>query len=78
MDVAEATAVYHVSALNRARPLHDRRIDTISADDIAELVAALVAQDKKRETIRKTVTVLSMVFDHASSEASGTRPATTG
>lgn len=65
VDVSPATATYHRSALNRARALHGRRVDEISADDVAELVSTLAAAGKARETIRKTVTALSMVFDHA-------------
>lgn len=65
VDVSEATSTYHRSALARARPLLGRRVDEISADDVAELVASLVEAGKARETIRKTATVLAMVFDHA-------------
>ena len=42
-----------------------RRVDEITPADVAELVASLSAAGKARETIRKTVTVLSMVLDHA-------------
>jgi integrase len=65
VDVSDATATYHLSALNRASALHDRRIDDITPADVAELVAQLVDDGKARETIRKTVTVLGMIFDHA-------------
>jgi hypothetical protein len=65
VDVSAATATYHRSALNRAARFLDRQVDSITASDIAELVEQLVAAGKARETIRKTVTVLSMVFDHA-------------
>ena len=65
VDVTEATVTYHRSALNRAQPLLDRPVDTITPADVAALVAALSAAGKARATIRKTVTVLSMVFDHA-------------
>ena len=65
VDVSDATVTYHRSAINRAGPLLDRPIDAITAADVAELVASLAAAGKARETIRKTVTVLSMVFDHA-------------
>jgi integrase len=62
--VSEATAVYQRSAIRRAAPLLARRVDTISASDIAGLVGDLAAKAKSRETIRKTV-VLAMVLDHA-------------
>ena len=58
VDVSDATVTYHRSALNRAEPLLNRPVDTITPADIAELVAALTAAGKARETIRKTVTVL--------------------
>jgi integrase len=65
VDVSNATLTYHRSALNRAEPLLGRPVDAITAADIADLVAQLAAAGKARETIRKTVTVLSMIFDHA-------------
>jgi hypothetical protein len=66
VDVAEATAVQHQTALNRALPLlGGRPLDTIAAQHIADLVAALHAGGKARESIRKTVTAAAMVFDHA-------------
>jgi integrase len=66
VDVAEATAVQHRTALNRALPkLGTKRVDAISAQDIADLVAYLAAEGKARESIRKTLTALAMVFDHA-------------
>jgi hypothetical protein len=39
--------------------------DAIAGQDIADLVAVLHADGKARESIRKTVTALAMVFDHA-------------
>lgn len=65
VDVSTATATYHRSALRRARSLLNRRIDEITAADIGALVASLVEAKRSRETIRKTVTVLAMVFDFA-------------
>ncbi len=65
VDVSAATATYQRSAFNRARRLHCRRIDQISAADVAELVGELHAAGQARETIRKTVTVLSMILDYA-------------
>ena len=66
VDVSEATSVYHRSALLRAAALLDRRIDEISAADVAGVVGELAGKCRSRETIRKTVTVLAMIFDHAS------------
>jgi integrase len=65
VDVSDATVTYHRSALRRARPLLGRSADEITAADVAELVGALAKAGKSRETIRKTITVLAMVFDHA-------------
>jgi integrase len=42
-----------------------RRVDEITPADVAALVGELAAAGKSRETIRNTVTVLSMVFDFA-------------
>jgi integrase len=69
VDVSAATATYQRSAIRRAKPLLDRRVDEISAADVAALVGELSEAGKARETIRKTVTVLSMVFDFAGLEA---------
>ncbi len=45
--------------------LGDKTLDAISADVVAELVAELHAAELKKQTIRKTVSVLAMVLDHA-------------
>jgi integrase len=66
VDVAEATTVQHRTALNRALPtLGMKYADAVSSQDIAGLVATLAGQGLARESIRKTVTALAMVFDHA-------------
>ena len=66
VDVAENTRLQHRSAVRRALPaLGDRRIDTVTASDIADLVAKLAAAGKARASIAKTVTALAMIFDHA-------------
>jgi integrase len=65
VDVSEATATYQRSAIRRAKSLLGRPVDEISADDVAALVGELAAAGRSRETIRKTVTVLSMVLDFA-------------
>lgn len=65
VDVAAATTVQHRTALNRALPiLGDRRVDEIDPVDLADLVSRLVADGKARESIRKTLTALAMVFDY--------------
>ena len=66
VDVAEATTIQHRTALNRALPvLGSRRVDAIAPQDLAELVGLLHGEGKVRDTIRKTLTALAMVFDHA-------------
>lgn len=65
VDVSDATAIYQRSAIRRARLLLDRRVDEIGAGDVAAVVGELAEAGRSRETIRKTVTVLSMVFDFA-------------
>src|SRR5262249_21391916 len=63
---APATTVQHRTALNRAlRDLGTKHVDTVRPQDIAELVATLTGQGLARESIRKTLTALAMVFDHA-------------
>ncbi len=66
VDVAEATAVGHRVQLGRLLPLLGaRRVDEISPVDVAALVATLHAAGRKRETIRKSVSVLAQVLDFA-------------
>src|SRR5262249_38481326 len=60
-----ATTTHPRSQRARPRPLHGQRVDDITAADIASLVAELVEAGKARETVRKTVTVLAMIFDFA-------------
>ena len=64
VDVSGATAIYQRSAIRRAAPLLGRPVDAITANDVAGLVGDL-AKSRSRETIRKTVTVMAMVLDHA-------------
>jgi integrase len=68
VDVDEQTANMHRSAFVRIfkmRPeLGDRRIDELTVDDAAGLIAALTTAGYKRETIRKTRAALAMTLDH--------------
>jgi integrase len=62
VDVADGTAATHRVNLNRIiGVLGERPIDEIKPDEIAEFVVGL--SGLKRETIRKTVATLAMVFD---------------
>ena len=65
VDVSEATATYQRSAIRRAKSLLNRAVDSITVEDVAELVGEVTAAGRSRETIRKTITVLSMVLDFA-------------
>ena len=66
LDVADGTAVGHRVQLNRVlRVLGTRRVDEITTGDVADLVAALHAAGRKRETIRKSLTALAQVLDFA-------------
>jgi integrase len=64
VDVADGTvATYHVS-LGRILPcLGNRHVNEITAADIAEFVNDLATDGLKRQSIRKTISVLGMVFD---------------
>ena len=66
LDVTEGTAVGHRVQLARVLPtLGTLRVDEITPADVAELVTTLHAEGRKRETIRKSVTVLAQVLDFA-------------
>ena len=66
LDVTEGTAVGHRVQLARVLPtLGTRRVDEITVADVAEFVTGLHAEGRKRETIRKSVTVLAQVLDFA-------------
>ena len=65
-DVTEGTRTLHRVALDRVLPtLGDKRVDQITDDDVADLVADLAGAGKKRETIKKSVTYLAAVLDDA-------------
>ncbi len=66
VDIAEGTRLQHRTAIRKALPvLGRRRVDAISAQDVADLVARLDAEGAKRESIRKVVNAVAMVLDHA-------------
>jgi Phage integrase, N-terminal SAM-like domain len=65
VDVSEGTAQTYRVALGRLLPrLGDRAVESITAQTVAELVGELHAAGLKKQTIRKTVSVLAMVLDH--------------
>ncbi len=66
VDVTEGTAVGHRVQLARVlRLLGSRPVDEITTADVAGLVTALHEAGRKRETIRKSLTVLAQVLDFA-------------
>ncbi|CAB4684047.1 unannotated protein [freshwater metagenome] len=66
VDVRDSTKVQHQVALGRVLPdLGTRRIDEITVADVAALVVKMTGKGQARETIRKSVTALSMVLDFA-------------
>jgi integrase len=66
VDISENTRLQHRSAVHAVLPtLGDRRVDEITPADVAALVAHLTEKGRKRETVRKSLLVLAMIFDHA-------------
>ncbi len=64
VDVAESTRIQHRSSLRALLPLvGNRRVDNFTAADTADLVAEL-GKTRKKETIRKMIVHLAMIFDH--------------
>jgi integrase len=74
VDVAAGTLETYRVALGRVLPrLGDLAIDEVDAQSVAALVADLHAAGLKKQTIRKTVSVLAMVLDHARIEPNPAR-----
>jgi integrase len=65
VDVSAGTMQTYKVALNRLSHLGDAPIANIDAQTVADLVAELHSAGLKKQTIRKTVSVLAMVLDHA-------------
>jgi integrase len=66
VDVAPGTTAQHRTSLNRAyAALGTTPVDEITPQVIAGLIATLTKQRLARNSIRKTLTALAMVFDHA-------------
>jgi integrase len=67
VDVSEGTMQTYRVALNCLLPhLGDMAADAIDPPTVAALVASLHAEGLRKQTIRKRVSVLAMVLDHAS------------
>jgi integrase len=66
VDVSAGTMQTYDVALGRLLPrFGDLTVDKLDAQTVADLVAELHAAGLKKQTIRKTVSVLAMVLDHA-------------
>jgi integrase len=65
VDVSDGTMQTYTVALGRLLPrLGDVPIEQLDAQRVADLVAELHAAGLRKQTIRKTVSVLAMVLDH--------------
>jgi integrase len=65
VDVASNTRGNHQAAVAAIVPIiGERPIDTVTPADVAALVAKL-CETRKRETVRKMLVALGMIFDHA-------------
>lgn len=74
VDVAEGTMQTYRVALGRLLPrLGTTPVEKISAGTVAALVAELHEAGLRKQTIRKTVSVLAMVLDHARIEPNPAR-----
>jgi integrase len=66
VDVSVGTMQTYRVALGRLKPrLGTTAIDRIDAQTVADLVAELHSAELRKQTIRKTVSVLAMILDHA-------------
>jgi hypothetical protein len=74
VDVSEGTRVLHRVALARVLPtLGGKRVDELTVEDVNDLVVALAAAGRKRETIRKSVKYLAAVLDEQGLEENPAR-----
>ena len=66
VDVSPGTIQTYVVAIGRLdKRLGEVALDELDAQAVADLVAELHADGLKKQTIRKTVSVLAMILDHA-------------
>jgi integrase len=65
VDVSTGTAQTYRVALGRLLPrMGDRPVAELEAHDVAALVSDLAGAGLRKQTIRKTVSVLAMILDH--------------
>jgi site-specific recombinase XerC len=78
VDVAAGTLETYRVSLGRILPrLGQTHVTGVDAPTVAALVADLHAEGLKRQTIRKTVSVLAMILDHAGLQPNSARDRTT-
>jgi integrase len=66
VDASEGTRQTYTVAINRLdKYIGDTAIDKLDSQAVGDLVAALHVDGLRKQTIRKTVSVLAMVLDHA-------------
>ena len=66
LDVSEGTRVQQRTSVNRAiRILGQHRVDEITPQDVADMVAALHGEGLKPSFVRKIVQAAAMVLDHS-------------
>jgi integrase len=66
VDVADGTMQTYVVAIGRLRArIGTLTLDAITPQRVADLVAELTAAKLKKQTIRKTISVLAMILDYA-------------
>jgi integrase len=65
VDVASGTMITYVTAINRLVPrLGATAVDAIDVATVSGLVVELTAAKLKKQTLRKTLSVLAMILDH--------------
>jgi hypothetical protein len=65
VDVSEGTAQTYRVTLGRLLPrLGDHPVEQLTPSDVAALVGELTDAGLRKQTIRKTVSVLAMILDH--------------
>jgi integrase len=66
VDVSDGTIQTYEVVLGRLLPrLGSSPVESITAEAVAELVGELHSDGLKKQTIRKTISVLAMILDHA-------------
>ena len=77
LDVAEGTRIQQRTSIRRAcRVLGPRRIDGISAQDVAAMVAEIAEAGAAPSYVRKVAQAAAMLFDHAGIEPNPARDKT--